>query len=69
MLQLMSRVPGLLLYIGPDQMMPLASVLSAIVGVALMFWRRVIAFVSRCLSLFRRRPAAGQGEPTLEDRA
>ena len=67
--KLVSRAPSVLLYIGPDQIMPLASVLSAIVGVALMFWRRIMAFVGMCLGVFRRRPPASQGEPPVEDRA
>lgn len=32
------------MYIGPETMMPLASVLAAISGVILMFWRRVSGF-------------------------
>jgi hypothetical protein len=30
------------MYIGPEVMMPLASVLAAITGLLLMFWRRVV---------------------------
>ena len=30
-----------LLYVGPDQVMPLLSVLGAVVGVVLMWWRRL----------------------------
>jgi hypothetical protein len=66
---LVTRSPLLALYIGPDQLMPLASVLSAIAGVALMFWRRIVGFVSLCLNLFRRRPPTPEGEPPVEDRA
>ena len=32
-----------LLYVGPDQLLPLASVLGASVGVLLMAWHRVVA--------------------------
>ncbi len=32
-----------MLYIGPDALMPLASALAAAFGVALMFWRRLLA--------------------------
>ncbi|HEX7779884.1 MAG TPA: hypothetical protein VF424_11615 [Vicinamibacterales bacterium] len=60
---------GALLYVGPDQLMPLASVFGAIVGVALMFWHRLVAFVRKCLGLFRRRGQVSQGEPPVEDRA
>jgi undecaprenyl pyrophosphate phosphatase UppP len=45
----------ILLYIGPDQIMPLTSVLGAIIGVALMFWNRVVSLAHRCLTLFSRR--------------
>jgi hypothetical protein len=67
--KLVTRGPSVFLYIGPDQIMPLASVLSAIVGVALMFWRKIVGFVSMCLHAFRRRPRASEGKPPLEDRA
>ena len=36
--------PWLLLYIGPDVFLPLASALAAITGVALMFWRRLVGW-------------------------
>jgi hypothetical protein len=61
--------PSVFLYIGPDQIMPLASVLSAIAGVALMFWRRIVGFVAMCLGVFRRRPPTPEGKPPIEDRA
>lgn len=32
------------MYIGPETIMPLASVLAAIGGVIMMFWRRVSSF-------------------------
>jgi hypothetical protein len=67
--EVVTRSPVVGLYIGPDQIMPLASVLSAIAGVALMFWRRIVGFVSICLNLFRRRRPTPQGEPPVEDRA
>ena len=35
------------LYIGPDVFLPLTSALAAIAGVFLMFWRRIVGFVSR----------------------
>jgi hypothetical protein len=37
-LGLVTRSPVILAYVGPDQIMPITSVLSALVGVALMFW-------------------------------
>jgi len=36
-----------LLYVGPDQMLPLTSALGAIVGVLLMFWQRFVALARR----------------------
>ncbi|MGH9385405.1 MAG: hypothetical protein ACRD2N_14075 [Vicinamibacterales bacterium] len=36
-----------LLYIGPDQIMPLTSVLGAVIGVLLMFWNRVVGLFRR----------------------
>ena len=36
-----------LLYVGPDQFLPLTSFLGAIVGVLLIFWRYVVGFVRR----------------------
>jgi len=40
-----------LLYLGPDSIMPLASVLAAIIGLILIFWRWIAAFFKK---LFRR---------------
>ena len=36
-----------LLYVGPDQILPLASFLSAFVGVLLIFWRYLVGLVKR----------------------
>jgi hypothetical protein len=33
----------MLLYIGPDTAMPLASAIAAVVGVAVMFWHKTVA--------------------------
>lgn len=35
----------MLLYIGPDSMMPIASAFAAIAGVAVMFWNKTVALV------------------------
>ncbi len=37
----------LVLYIGPDVLMPIASALAAVVGFLLMFWRRTVTFFKR----------------------
>lgn len=42
---------GVLLYIGPDVFLPIASALAAVVGVALVFWQRVTASVGRLLRM------------------
>lgn len=34
-----------LLYVGPDLLLPLTSAIAAIAGVLLMFWNRVVGFV------------------------
>jgi hypothetical protein len=47
--------PVVLAYIGPDQIMPLTSVLGAIVGVALMFWNRLVGLAHKCRALLTRR--------------
>jgi hypothetical protein len=36
-----------LLYVGPDQMLPLTSALGAIVGVLLIFWQRTVALIRK----------------------
>jgi hypothetical protein len=33
------------MYIGPDTLLPIASALTAIAGVVLMFWRRTVGIV------------------------
>ena len=55
--------PGILLYVGPDQIMPLTSVLGAIVGIALMFWNRLVGLAHKCRALLSRRPATPQEPP------
>lgn len=34
-----------MLYVGPEVMMPLASVLAAVTGVLLLVWRRLVAWL------------------------
>ena len=33
------------MYIGPDTLMPIASVFAAVAGFVMMFWRRLVAMV------------------------
>ena len=42
--KLVTESPTVLLYVGPDQLMPLTSIFGAIVGVALMFWHRLVGW-------------------------
>ncbi len=40
------------MYIGPDALMPLASVFAAIAGFFLMFWRRIVGAVKHIATKF-----------------
>ena len=42
-------------YIGPETMLPLASILAAGAGVLLMFWRYIVQGLRRIFGLFLRR--------------
>ena len=49
---LSSSLPNVIvLYVGPDQLLPLASALGAAVGVLLMVWHRVVALGRRMWQL------------------
>ena len=48
------HIVPVILYIGPDQIMPLTSILAAIGGVALMFWNRVVGLFVKARTLFSR---------------
>ena len=43
------------LYITPDQVLPITSVLGAILGVLLMFWNKVLGVARRVWTLFSRK--------------
>lgn len=47
--------PGVMLYVGPDQIMPLTSALGALVGIALMFWNRLLGLVHKVRTKLGRR--------------
>ena len=49
-----------LLYAGPDQLLPLMSVLGGILGILLIFWQRFVGFVRRTAQFVaaRLRPVA-----------
>lgn len=52
------KILPIVLYIGPDVLMPVASAIAAVVGFLLMFWKRTVAFFKRVFGaigrLFRR---------------
>jgi hypothetical protein len=43
------------LYIGPDQLLPLTSILGAIGGALMIFWRQVVGFARKVGSVFSRK--------------
>jgi hypothetical protein len=53
------RFIPVMLYVGPDVLMPVASAVAAVVGILLMFWRRTVSFVRvvahRIAGLFSKR--------------
>lgn len=54
-----------LLYAGPDQLLPLASFIGAVIGVLLIGWQRLVMFVRRVFHALARRfqPSAKQVKP------
>ena len=52
-------LPMILLYIGPETMLPLASALAAIGGVLLMFWQRFVGLVRKLWRVFVRKQVDG----------
>ena len=48
------------LYVGPDQLLPLASVLGAVIGVLLIVWNRVTAFLRKILQSFSKKENAAK---------
>jgi hypothetical protein len=47
-------IAAVMLYVGPDQLMPLASVLGAIGGAIMIFWRQVTGFARKIAGKFRK---------------
>jgi hypothetical protein len=43
-----------MLYVGPDQLMPVASVLASLLGFVLIFWTRVRTLLQRIFSTTKR---------------
>jgi hypothetical protein len=42
----------MILYVGPDQIMPLSGVLGTLLGLALMFWGKLLLALRKVSSLF-----------------
>ena len=45
---------AVMLYVGPDQLLPLASIFGAIGGALMIFWRQVVSLTRRFVGLFKR---------------
>lgn len=45
---------AVVLYVGPDALLPLASALAAVGGAIMIFWRQVVGLARRIVGLFRR---------------
>lgn len=46
-----------LLYLGPDSILPLASILAAVAGFFLIFWRYIQKFIKKFVRWILRKPA------------
>ena len=54
-------------YLGPETLMPLASILAAIAGFFLMFWRVIVKFVKKTYRKLRGMPDELPPEVEMED--
>ncbi len=45
---------SVMLYVGPDQLLPLTSILGAIGGAIMIFWRQVVGVFRKVAGLFRK---------------
>lgn len=55
------------LYLGPETLMPLASLLAAIAGFFLIFWRWIVKFIKAVYRKIRRLPDEVPPEMDLDD--
>ena len=58
---LAGRRERMIIYVGPDQVMPISSVLGTLVGLILLFWNKLVVMVSRLTG--RPLEKSGSGEP------
>jgi hypothetical protein len=56
----MPMAPTVFLYLGPETIMPVASILASIIGVVLLFWRLILGAAKRT---YRRLSGAAEPEP------
>ena len=54
-------LPWVVLYVGPDLILPLTSALAAIVGVLLMFWHRVTGLLGSVWNMVFQRNSKPRG--------
>jgi hypothetical protein len=52
-----------LLYLGPETMMPLVSLLAALIGIILIFWRYIFSFIKKIFKI-KGKPSATEQEIT-----
>ena len=57
----------ILLYAGPDQILPLVSVLGTILGVLLVFWQRFVGLVRRIYQFLMSRTRGRHGEESMTE--
>jgi hypothetical protein len=55
----------IVLYLGPDSLLPIGSILAAVAGFVLLFWNRITGFARRS----RRHDDDGPGAPTAAEDA
>jgi hypothetical protein len=65
-LNIVTSSPTVLLYIGPDQIMPLTSVFAAVAGIVLMFWNRFVALFGRAWAILTRRASSSEVQKPTE---
>ena len=51
-----STTHAIILYFGPETILPLASIIAAMIGVILMFWRVILAAIRKGIRIVLRRP-------------
>jgi hypothetical protein len=55
-----------LLYAGPDQFLPLVSILGTIIGVLLIWWRRFVMLIRKVWRILSRKPQEVVAEPSAK---